>query len=213
VSDNKINGGVQFPCGSGITKFAPKEAISCTATYSVTQADADANSVINDATASIIYRKSTISSPHVTNTITYACPYPPAGWDPYIVQSGDTLFEISTWYGNTVLDLQRANCMGFSNVIKAGDRFYVPYVGSIRGIVFADPDGDGEQDPGEPELSGFVVPISRIGGNFNSEVRTNGNGEYIFTGLPPGNYSVLYAPVYLPSRMTLSKNFGLRPVP
>lgn len=214
VSDDLINGSAQFHCGSEKTKFAPKETITCPATtYTITQADADASSVTNGATASIVYNGIAISSPRVTSTITYACPYPPAGWDPYIIQPRDSLSEISSWYGNTVLDLQRANCMGLSDDIYAGDKLYVPYVATITGTVFADPDGNGEQNPGEPVLAGFMVPISRIGGNFTSEVRTNQNGVYIIPNLPPGNYLVLYAPVNLTSRVTLVRNFGLRPVP
>jgi LysM repeat protein len=50
----------------------------------------------------------------------------PAGWVVYIVQPGDTLYRISRIYGITVLELQKANCMGSSTVIVVGKRLYVP---------------------------------------------------------------------------------------
>jgi hypothetical protein len=215
VSDNLINGGAPFPCGSENTGFAPTETITCPITaYNITQTDADSSSVTNSATALIVFGGKVISSPPVTFTVTYACPYPPAGWDPYIIQPGDTLFEISSWYGNAVLDLQRANCMGLSSDIKADAKLYVPYIASITGTVFADPNGSGKwEEAEEPVLAGFTVTISRIGGNFKGEVRTNGNGVYIIPNLPPGNYLVLYARVNLTSGKTVEQNFGLRPVP
>jgi len=54
---------------------------------------------------------------------------PPAGWvKTYIVQPGDTLFRIALSYGLTYPQLQRANCMGSSTIIYAGQRLWVPNV-------------------------------------------------------------------------------------
>lgn len=50
----------------------------------------------------------------------------PSGWIAYIVQPGDTLFHLSMSYGITVADLQRANCLGSSDLIHTGQRLYVP---------------------------------------------------------------------------------------
>ena len=50
----------------------------------------------------------------------------PSGWIVYIVQPGDTLFHLSISYGITVADLQRANCLGSSDLIHTGQRLYVP---------------------------------------------------------------------------------------
>jgi LysM repeat protein len=53
---------------------------------------------------------------------------PPAGWVVYIVQPGDTLFRLSQTLGVTVGQLQRANCLGGSTLLKAGQRLYVPFL-------------------------------------------------------------------------------------
>jgi LysM repeat protein len=53
---------------------------------------------------------------------------PPRSWVIYIVQPGDTLNQISRLYGVSVAQLQYANCLGGSSLIKSGDRLYVPNV-------------------------------------------------------------------------------------
>src|SRR3990170_448146 len=54
---------------------------------------------------------------------------PPAGWvKTHIVQPGDNLFRIALSYGITYPQLQRANCMGASTIIYAGQRLWVPNV-------------------------------------------------------------------------------------
>jgi LysM repeat protein len=52
----------------------------------------------------------------------------PFGWVQIIVQPGDTLFHISQLYGVTVSQLQRANCLGYSTTLIAGERLWVPNV-------------------------------------------------------------------------------------
>jgi LysM repeat protein len=53
----------------------------------------------------------------------------PSGWvRGYTVQRGDTLFRIALIYNITYTQLQRANCMGSSTTIYAGQRLWVPYV-------------------------------------------------------------------------------------
>lgn len=54
---------------------------------------------------------------------------PPAGWvRNYVVQRGDTLFSIALSYNITYPQLQRANCMGGSTTIYAGQRLWVPNI-------------------------------------------------------------------------------------
>lgn len=62
-------------------------------------------------------------------TVTVVPCGPPGGWvRAHVVQRGDTLFRIAQSYGITYPQLQRANCMGSSTTIYAGQRLYVPYV-------------------------------------------------------------------------------------
>ena len=54
---------------------------------------------------------------------------PPAGYvRTHIVQPGDNLYRIALSYGITYPQLQRANCMGSSTTIYAGQRLWVPNV-------------------------------------------------------------------------------------
>ena len=53
----------------------------------------------------------------------------PAGWvRTHIVQAGDNLYRIALSYGLTYPQLQRANCMGSSTTIYAGQRLWVPNI-------------------------------------------------------------------------------------
>ena len=53
---------------------------------------------------------------------------PPSGWVFYTVQLGDNLYRIGLAYGVTVFQLQLANCMGNSTVIRMDRKLYVPNV-------------------------------------------------------------------------------------
>jgi len=54
---------------------------------------------------------------------------PPGGWvKRHTVQPGDNLFRIALSYGITYPQLQRANCMGSSTTIYAGQLLWVPNI-------------------------------------------------------------------------------------
>lgn len=55
-----------------------------------------------------------------------ACSGAPAGWIPYVVQPGDTLYSLAKYYGVSVAQLQQANCLDGSTLIRAGQTIYVP---------------------------------------------------------------------------------------
>ena len=55
----------------------------------------------------------------------------PQGWVLYTVQQGDTLYSIGVARGVNVAQLQAANCMGNSTIIKIGQRIYVPNVPTV----------------------------------------------------------------------------------
>jgi len=61
--------------------------------------------------------------------------------------------------------------------------------GSISGLAYRDVDGDGEYGLGEPRITdGRTITLSI--GNVDRTTATDGNGEFSFTGVGPGTYSL-----------------------
>ena len=56
--------------------------------------------------------------------------------------------------------------------------------------VWADLDGDGEQESGEPELNGVTVELLDATNAVVGTTVTSGDGEYLFVGVAPGTYTV-----------------------
>lgn len=56
---------------------------------------------------------------------------PPAGWVPYVVQYGDTLYHLSVVFGVPQDWLRSANCMSGTG-LKAGQTLYVPFIAPTR---------------------------------------------------------------------------------
>lgn len=52
---------------------------------------------------------------------------PPTGWVVYLVQSGDTLYDIGLRYGMKARAIQDANCLPDSTIL-VGQQIYVPYI-------------------------------------------------------------------------------------
>ena len=67
ISDDKINGGTRFVCSFG--SLAPQATKVCTATHTITQADLDAGSVTNTATAYGEYEGAEVPSNHDSVTV------------------------------------------------------------------------------------------------------------------------------------------------
>jgi len=60
---------------------------------------------------------------------------PPAGWvKKHVVQRGDNLYRIALSYGLAYPQLQRANCMGSSTTIYAGQVLWVPNIPTLTPI-------------------------------------------------------------------------------
>lgn len=53
------------------------------------------------------------------------CDPPPAGWFAYIIQPGDTLFDLAMRAGVSVAEVQAVNCLRTTDLI-AGERIYLP---------------------------------------------------------------------------------------
>lgn len=61
-----------------------------------------------------------------------------------------------------------------------------PPLGSIGDRVWSDDDRDGVQDPGEPGVPGVTVVLRDVAGDEVDRTTTDGDGEYLFDGLPLG---------------------------
>jgi protocatechuate 3,4-dioxygenase beta subunit len=75
-----------------------------------------------------------------------------------------------------------------NTTIDAG--LYNPNLGSIGGLIWDDKNADGIQDANEPPTSGLTVTLKDGSGNVVGVAITDGNGQYLFTNLPQGDYTV-----------------------
>lgn len=63
----------------------------------------------------------------------------------------------------------------------------------LGNFVWNDLDGDGIQDPNEPGIVGVFVILETCAGQFAGFDVTDGNGEYLFEDIAPGNYRIKFA--------------------
>ena len=73
---------------------------------------------------------------------------------------------------------------------------YVPATGTavIGDTVWSDVDGDGLQDPGEVGIAGVTLTLTGTDENGNPvsmNITTGTDGTYLFTNVPPGDYTVV----------------------
>ncbi|MEZ4984507.1 MAG: SdrD B-like domain-containing protein [Saprospiraceae bacterium] len=86
-------------------------------------------------------------------------------------------------YEVTVVDAN--GCEGTGTVTIEG-----PACASLGDYVWADLNGNGQQDGNEPGVEGVVVNLLDANGAFIETTTTDGSGLYLFTGLEPGDYIV-----------------------
>ncbi|HXF86185.1 MAG TPA: LysM peptidoglycan-binding domain-containing protein [Anaerolineales bacterium] len=137
ITDNKL--GPPLNCGADNTTLAPNQTVTCTATYTITQADLSAASIQNSATAS--GGGATTSQP-ATATITNSAlsPTTPSGLTPgatiqHTVVSGEWLIQISRCYGANYNEMRNANPQITNpNFILPGMIITVPRIGSVGRI-------------------------------------------------------------------------------
>jgi len=151
-------------------------------------------------------------------TVKIICPPPPTSWVPYFIQSGDTFTKIARWYtdlGTTVSDLQKNNCKPTTD-LRVGERLYVPRTPPtiITGVVFADPNHNNQQDPGEEGLPGIIVTLMNWDTKAVIATTTTGTGgRYTFSSLDTGNYQIFQTkiPSLLIGQIRDNINFGVSP--
>ncbi len=71
-----------------------------------------------------------------------------------------------------------------------GDAQTAPATGSVTGRVFNDINGNGVQDEGEPALPGVTINLLDNANAVIATTTTDGNGNYVFVNLLPGQYTV-----------------------
>ncbi|MBL8474054.1 MAG: carboxypeptidase regulatory-like domain-containing protein, partial [Rhodocyclaceae bacterium] len=72
---------------------------------------------------------------------------------------------------------------------------------SIGDRVWQDTNGNGIQDAGEAGVSGVTVKLLNAGGSVVATTSTNASGNYLFSGLTPGDYAIQ---VVAPAGMSIS---------
>jgi uncharacterized repeat protein (TIGR01451 family) len=82
-------------------------------------------------------------------------------------------------------------------ILAPGDVFvnadfgYEPSQSSTIGdLIYLDLDGDGQHDAGEPGIPGVTVALLDNNGDVIASTITDGDGNYVFPGLPVGDYTV-----------------------
>ncbi len=79
------------------------------------------------------------------------------------------------------------------DVILIADFGYIDPMNNndIGDTVYFDADGDGTQDPGDEGIPGVTLALEDDMGNIIAATETDENGEYLFTGLPDEEYTVV----------------------
>ena len=148
-----------------------------------------------------LYDASDLVTP-ISTTITsggglYGFAVAPGAYVVEFVAPGGTAFAAPNQGGDLSLDSDASQTTGRTGVtgitdgtgtldIDAG--LVVP--ATIGDTVFSDLDGDGVLDPGEPGLPTVTVNLVDSGGATIDTVVTDGGGNYLFTNVAPGSYTV-----------------------
>jgi protocatechuate 3,4-dioxygenase beta subunit len=94
----------------------------------------------------------------------------------YVVSPEDGVYEgVDLECGEEIVDLDFVNCR----------------YGSISGTKWEDLNADGNEDEGEPEVAGVTIVLLDEEGNKVTSDITDSEGNYSFTGLKSGTYTVM----------------------
>jgi hypothetical protein len=88
------------------------------------------------------------------------------------------------------------------------DAGFYPPTGSIGDRVWLDANGNGLQDASETTgITGVTVQLRNSAGTVIATTTTNGTGNYLFSNLPAGNYTVVF-PVSISGAVVTTANVG-----
>ncbi|PLZ48201.1 hypothetical protein CBP15_19645 [Fischerella thermalis WC442] len=125
----------------------------------------------------------------------------PAGSYRVTVNPPFNLPEVTT--GNRQIDVNLTSGQSLDNVDFGLRR---PPGGAIGDFVFIDRNNNGTPDTGETGIANVTLTLRNNTGQVVGTTRTDNNGNYLFTGLQPGNYTV---EVTQPSDFTATTNTTL----
>ena len=114
------------------------------------------------------------------------------------VPAGNYMVEQTNLPGyNDVGDKDGGNPNSIAVTVTAGgsspgNNFIDDRPATLGDRVWLDQDGDGQQEAGDLNVSGVVVNLLSAAGNVVSTQTTNANGNYLFTNLDAGTYSVQF---------------------
>ncbi|MFY7884162.1 MAG: SdrD B-like domain-containing protein, partial [Dolichospermum sp.] len=114
--------------------------------------------------------------------------------------------------GDDTIDSDANTSTGITQTITLGgaendstlDMGIVQPVAGLGNYVWYDTDRDGIQDAGESGVPNVKVYLLNSSGVKIDSTTTNASGQYTFTGLTPGTYSVQFAVATLPSGYVIS---------
>ena len=92
ITDNKIDGGTPFDCGTATAVLTSGATLSCTHDYTVLEADVTSGSIVNTATAS----GDGLTSPQRTATVTFSAPVTTTTTSTTTTTTTTTLPEVTT---------------------------------------------------------------------------------------------------------------------
>ncbi len=98
------------------------------------------------------------------------------------------LIELRNDHVNTAMGVNLQGTVTGSSSTLINSLCCNPPGSSISGYKFEDTDNDGIKDPSESFLSGWIINLS--GNNITQTSTTDVNGNYLFTGLSAGTYTI-----------------------
>lgn len=142
----------------------------------------------------------------------------PFGWQPYAVQSGDTLSSVARATGSTVFDLQAANCLNRTATIAAGDVIYVPKLPDESSQAAALDWGVSPAPVGELQPVGCTNPNaiisepvtrSRLGSRFAVRGTAAGSGFSYYTLEVRSDFVTVYIPYLIGTQPVVNGELGV----
>ena len=115
---------------------------------------------------------------------------PPGNYTVTVTDTNNVLTDLDQSPGNTGSE---AVTLAAGEDFLDADFGYVPAAGTavIGDTVWFDDDADGIQDPGEIGIAGVTLDLIDDAGNVVDTLTTDASGNYLFTNVVPGDYTVV----------------------